>query len=137
MKHKIVWEKWLDPFGTDFDETKWMDYDNEEENYEDDELVEEVLKSRSTKPVKVISTPMGIIPYNEYTASGKIFNFWVGHTNFDITQAIVDILEKFEGVEILDIFTRYRFRIGIGKCFEDKEILSNINNNIEKYFNYG
>jgi hypothetical protein len=137
MKHKIVWEKWLDPFGTDFDETKWMDYDNEEENYEDDGLVEEVLKSRSTKPVKVISTPMGIIPYNEYTASGKIFNFWVGHTNFDITQAIVDILEKFEGVEILDIFTRYRFRIGIGKCFEDKEILSNINNNIEKYFNYG
>ena len=137
MKHKIVWEKWLDPFGTDFDETKWMDYDNEEENYEDDELVEEILKSRSTKPVKVISTPMGIIPYNEYTASGKIFNFWVGHTNFDITQAIVDILEKFEGVEILDIFTRYRFRIGIGKCFEDKEILSNINNNIEKYFNYG
>jgi hypothetical protein len=69
---------------------------------------------------------MGIIPINENTASGKIFNFWLGHTNFDITKKIFDIIEKTEGVETLDIFTRYRFRISVGKAFTDSVVMKDI-----------
>ena len=123
---QIIWEKWIDPFGENLEETKWNNYDNEELD-QDTEFIEDHLYRQMNKPVKVIASPLGLIPYNEYTASSKIFNFWIGHTNFDITESVKNIVESIPGVEILDIFTRYRFRLAIGKCFEDSEIMQNIN----------
>jgi len=133
IEHKIIWEKWNDPFGENFDELKWNKYDDEELDDETELLEEELLKANS-KPIRVIASPLGLIPYNEHTASSKIFNFWVGHTNFNISKTIVNIIEKCEGVELLDIFTRYRFRIGIGKCFADNEVMRSITDNILFYF---
>ena len=84
-KYKIVWQKWIDPFGQDQEESISLDYENEnpdlssaysridknEEAIDDED--EFLIKKRS---IKVIASPMGLIPYNEHTASGKIFNFW-------------------------------------------------------------
>lgn len=124
----IIWEKWVDPFGQDIDETKWRDYENE---LQDSSILEyEELKNQPLSSIKVIASPLGLIPYNEHTASSKIFNFWIGHTNFNISSDIKDILENAEGVEILDIFTRYRFRIAIGKCFNDSDIMKLINDQL-------
>ena len=80
----------------------------------------------------ITGTTMGIIPYNEYTASSKIFNFWTGHTNFNIIDSVAYSIETTEGVETLDIFTRYRFRIGIGKAFEDREVMRSIEKKMYK-----
>jgi hypothetical protein len=124
--NKIIWEKWTDPFGENLDETRWNNYDNESLDQEVELLDNEYIKQQMSKPVKVIASPLGLIPYNEHTASSKIFNFWIGHTNFDITKNIAEIIEKCSGVELLDIFTRYRFRIGIGKCFIDNEVMFDI-----------
>jgi hypothetical protein len=137
-KPLIIWEKWVDPFGGDLDETKWTDYNNDiidPSDIDNEELEENKPTIKSTKPVRVVASPLGLIPYNEYTASGKIFNFWLGHTNFNISENIKSILEKSQGVEILDIFTRYRFRIAIGKCFVDSEVISLINENIYSTLN--
>lgn len=136
---KIIWEKWIDPFGKDIDEAKWTDYNNNITDLKniintdtldtnDPQYRPEIINN----PIKVIASPLGIIPYNEHTASSKIFNFWLGHTNFSITHKIQDIIEKNEGVEILDIFTRYRFRIAIGKCFIDAEVMNSINKQIQE-----
>jgi hypothetical protein len=133
MEHKIIWEKWNDPFGDNLDETKWNNYDNEELDEESELLDNEYVKAHMTKPIKVISSPLGLIPYNEYTASGKIFNFWVGHTNYNLSKSVIDIIEKCNGVELLDVFTRYRFRIGIGKCFNDSDVMKNITDSINKF----
>lgn len=133
--NKIIWEKWADPFGENIDETKWNHYDDEDLDEESELFDEHLDHAKFHKPVKVIASPLGLIPYNEYTASSKIFNFWVGHTNFNITKDISNILEKCPGIELLDVFTRYRFRIGIGKCFNDSEVMSEISNQIENYFN--
>ena len=103
-------------------------YDHDEENDSDES------STHTPNGVRVIATPMGLIPYNEYTASGKIFNFWNGHTNFSISQNIVNILESTEGVETLDIFTRYRFRVGIGKIFDETSVKQKIWDNINDYF---
>jgi hypothetical protein len=73
---------------------------------------------------------MGIVPINEYTASSKIFNFWTGHTNFSITPNIANIIESVDGVETLDIFTRYRFRIAIGKIFNSGEVMNKVSSSI-------
>jgi hypothetical protein len=125
---KIIWEKWRDPF---------IGYDENEINVDDDNFFEDGDFSEETNddqenlvkrsdPVRVIATPMGIIPYNEYTASSKIFNFWTGHTNFTIVDSIAYLIETTDGVETLDIFTRYRFRIGIGKAFQDRQVMQSI-----------
>lgn len=135
----IIWQKWVDPFGLDDieeledfleEEDKFLSYEDKEE--EEDKTIESPLKSKTTKQIRVIATPMGIIPFNENTASGKIFNFWIGHTTFDITKNIADIIETTSGVETLDIFTRYRFRIAVGKAFSDSEVMRDINNKIYK-----
>jgi hypothetical protein len=136
MKPLIVWEKWVDPFGADMDEAKWTDYENDIDNLledADDDIEDESHSNhiiKNTRPIKVIASPMGLIPYNEHTASSKIFNFWLGHTNFNISARVQKMIEECDGVEILDIFTRYRFRIAIGKCFNDSDVMKSINDEI-------
>lgn len=139
----IIWQKWVDPFGRDDDiEEEFANYNDDSANEELEEDPEEpenkdkikqFLADKSIKyGVKVIATPMGVIPVNDNTASGKIFNFWMGHTNFDITKKIAETIEKTDGVESLDVYTRYRFRISVGKAFEDSMVMRHINKNVYK-----
>lgn len=125
-EHIIIWEKWKDPLG--FDEPT-----EETEEYEDNEDgIEKNIKIKRTR-CNVIQTPFGIIPFNENMASSEIFNFWTGHTNFAITNKISNIIENTDGVETLNVFTKYRFRIAIGKSFKDSLIMRNINKNVYEY----
>ena len=139
MKKKILWQKWINPFEPLTDEpisldninqdifneealdSSWDSYsDIEEENREENSNNYQKLNS------KAVITPMGIIPLNENVACTKTFKFWIGHTNFDLSQKAKEIIEKTEGVETLDIFTRYRFRIAVGKAFQDRVVMQNI-----------
>lgn len=106
--------------------------DKNESNSEDSDLDdnEQIIHKQQ---VKAIITPMGIVPYDEYNSASKIFNFWIGHTNFNISKQVSQIIENIEGVETLDVFTRYRFRIGIAKLFKPSEVMSSITNNIYGY----
>lgn len=137
IKNILVWEKWRDPFlgydenEIDVENSEHHFLSNSEEHYGEEEYEENNFNSK--KPVRVIYTPMGIMPYNEYTASSTIFNLWVGHTAFSITYDIGGIIEHTEGVETLDVFTRYRFRIGIGKIFKESEVMQNITQEIQTY----
>lgn len=142
----IVWQKWIDPFlGPQYtdthetlddmlDEPEYIDdiNENDTEN-EADNNDEDYSPTLQKERIKAIITPMGIIPMDEYSASSKNFNFWVGHTNFSISKKIFDIIDDTEGVETLDIFTRYRFRIGIAKLFKPSEVMSNITNEVIEY----
>lgn len=137
----IIWQKWVDPFGEEeLPEVLSSLMENKDPEFYDDEdhsdsvenLVESTVNSIK-KNIKVISTPMGIIPVTENTASGKIFNFWVGHSNFNITKKIATMIEETAGVETLDIFTRYRFRIGVGKAFKDSDVMRDINDQIYSF----
>jgi hypothetical protein len=124
-KPLIIWEKWQDPFGEKNDDIISYDQQDSVSQYEEDEQLADKVINETTS--RVLLTPMGIIPYNDNTASCKIFNFWLGHTNFSISKTIAEIIENVDGVETLDIFTRYRFRIAVGKVFDDREIMRNIN----------
>lgn len=152
--YKVVWEKWRDPFGDEElhqvmqDDQQYFEEKFIEENLgeyieqvseEEAQEIEEEVEAQAQEgvfqppPIKAINTPMGIIPYAEQTASGKIFNFWIGHTNFNITKPIQSIIEHCAGTEALDIFTRYRFRIAIGKLFTERDVMADINNRILAY----
>lgn len=136
-KHLIIWQKWQDPFGEKDDELEdkidnFFDDSIDSAEYSEDSLIESPQKILS-KQIKVIATPMGIIPMNENTSSGKIFNFWTGHTNFNITKGVCNIIETTDGVETLDIFTRYRFRISVGKAFTDSVVMNDIQASVYEY----
>lgn len=60
------------------------------------------------------------------------FDCWIGHTNFDITQDIKDSLDTIQGVELMNIMSRYRFFIGIGRMFEFKNVRRLIENTLIK-----
>lgn len=144
-KPVIVWEKWRDPYGSD-DSSDIQDtiedllnkkLQDEDQNIEDSIIDEPESNSDNIGFVKhkmpMMITPVGLIPLTENTAPGKIFNFWTGHSNFNITHKISDIIENTEGVETLDIFTRYRFRISVGKAFKDSEVMYDINQQVYSY----
>jgi hypothetical protein len=131
----IVWEKWIDPFNID-DQIENTIENSEPEFLEDDHIEEEKSNTTQESPhhtfkhFKAVATPMGIIPINEEATSGKVFNFWVGHANFNITKPIAEVIENTDGVETLDIFTRYRFRISVGKAFDDSTVMRSINSKV-------
>lgn len=135
-QHKIIWEKWKDPLGYDDQEVIESEgsLDHPEMIDEDDEENHTFI-DKKIKKIKchMITTPFGIIPINENTASSEIFNFWTGHSNFPITKEIADIIENTDGIETLNIFTKYRFRIAVGKAFIDSEVMRSVNHNVYNF----
>jgi hypothetical protein len=136
----IIWQKWRDPFGEQDDDIDIEDNDGLGDFYNDDSEEDDHIEQNTTdkkkfftKQIKVIATPMGVIPVNENTSSVKIFNFWLGHTNFNLTKGVCTVIENIDGVETLDIFTRYRFRIGVGKAFKDSEVMQEIQESVYSY----
>ncbi len=127
-KHIIAWEKWADPYCENLDEFEEPDYIPEAEN-----AGQTLPPQLHQNGMKFIMTPMGVVPLAEHSVPSKVFNFWVAHTNFPITYNVRDIIENTEGVEILDIFTKYRMRIGVGKLFNSGKVRKHINNNIDQY----
>lgn len=132
-KPLIIWEKWQDPILAYLGETHSQPIGDVEEHNQDLMGYEEPEKISYKYPIVI--TPMGMLPYSEKTSCETVFNFWTGHTNFSISKDISDILERCDGVETLDIFTRYRFRIAIGRAFKDSNIMTTINNEIYEYIN--
>jgi hypothetical protein len=100
-ERKIAWER-------------WVDFDPEEEvetiDDEDDAQEFEIL------PL-MVRTPIGTYSPLEPMTPTKMFDCWICHTNFDITESDKCLLDLVEGIEVLKIMSRYRFFIGIGKLF--------------------
>lgn len=63
-------------------------------------------------------TPMGYIPED--------FNFWLGHADFHITREMLPLIKAVPGVEIIDVFSPYRFKVGVGLAFDDREVKRDI-----------
>lgn len=145
-KPMVVWEKWIDPIlGGEYqdihetldDMLKQPSFENDLEPQDTEDIDEDQLDNTETfmhkQQIKAIVTPMGLIPYDEHNAASRSFNFWTGHTNFNLSAPVAKIIEHADGVETLDIFTRYRFRISVGKLFKPSDVMSEISFNITKY----
>lgn len=132
--YTIIWEKWKDPLGYDDQDTS-SDTNYDDINDEHDPLLDQSKLDHPNKKIRchMITTPFGIIPFNENTASSEIFNFWTGHSNFAITVGVANIIDNTEGVETLNIFTKYRFRIAVAKAFNDSDVMREINKNVYEF----
>ena len=104
------------------DDSHALDNTDEEENDYDQT---EVNHNEELSLVMPISRQL----LDDITMSSN-FECWVGHTNFDITNTIKEKLDKIQGIEVLKIWSRYRFFIGIGKMFDFTEVRNNIETDI-------
>ncbi len=91
------------------------------------EQIEEILASQLENPPQEETLMLNI----DENLAGEIslasnFDCWVAHTNFNLTESIRDELDSVEGVELLKIFSRYRFLVGVGRMFDFKEVRKEI-----------
>ena len=112
MQRILKWRKWQDPFRPILDENI-PDESWDSKNYKS-------LEGKDLGPC--IVGPMGLIPIRESNCPGKIYNFWVGHTNFDLEEREVKKICKAIGVQAFTLYDRYSFRIAIGKVFNGKSV---------------
>jgi len=127
QKFMIAWEKWQDPYS---ELVKNFNQDDEYDSSYNDNIPN---NSEQNPKVSLLSTPNGVVPLTEQTTPGKLFNFWIGHCNFDLDNNILHIINKIDGVETLDIYTRYRMRVGIGKLFVPRNVMNSIAVAVNKY----
>lgn len=117
MKRKIVWEKWNNPF---------QDDNINDIGHSIDDINDEYMQLE--QPEKMMQTPFGIITAINNKFADREFDFWVLHTNFNITNKIASFINQTDGVETLEVYTRYRARIGFPKSglFDVDEIKKKI-----------
>lgn len=103
MVKKIVWE------------SQHLDEDEDEDvGYSDDDEME---------IGKVMSTPFGVFRVDDSLSNPyKQFSIWMGHTNFLLTDEVVDKISKVPGVEVLKVISPYRFIVAPGKLFDWKDV---------------
>ena len=124
----IAWERW------DEDVVEQEIVDNFYEKYEDAEEeeeeggIEDALAFLGRIP-SLVTTPMGVYQLHDKMNIMNQFDCWMGYTNFDITQSVKNAIEKVEGVELLNIMSRYRFFLGVGKMFEFSGRIADISEN--------
>lgn len=133
FKYKIAWQKYEDVIEKQFSSPlitnlikNMVNPENSEEVSEEENLNFEEDEEENKD---LIMMPMSEKIFNELSVVSN-FDCWIGHTNFDITYNIKDKLNIIPGVEVLKIFSRYRFFVGIGKLFDFAEVRKNIENEI-------
>lgn len=129
MKKTIGWQKYEDHLDKQISSpflqnlmTKLMTSRIVDENSDDEDGDEDNVLDESHQSVMMPISPQLI---NDIQVIST-FDCWIGHTNFNLTNAIKDKLNKVDGVELLKIYSRYRFLIGVGHMFNFKEVRKNI-----------
>lgn len=125
MKRSVTWTKFKLPQpNADVDD---LDDDDEEDN--EWEIFE---KKKHKDPVdriesmisgnKILSTPLGSVNLDGSDETARLFNVWIGHTNFNLIPQHYASIEHVEGVEALQPISRYRFQIAVGFQFNEEEV---------------
>lgn len=125
MLKKIIWEAWIDPYHSNIEDfggksvgnqtylEKTHNGNSEGEDWKEEKCQEDKLLGINFN--KVVGTPYGLLSITDDTLVSSKFEFWIIHTNFDLTPPVVSAIENIPGVETLEVYTRYRARIGFPK----------------------
>lgn len=122
MQKRIMWEKWYDLDEESVDDAIDIDDDQDIDEGQLAENSEIILRM----PLNMIRTPLGFYQPEDKMIPSKMFDCWIGHTNFPITSYEENILDNIDGIEALKIMTKYRFFIGVGRFFEFVDVNQSI-----------
>lgn len=120
MEKKIAWESW------NAKEQDMLDLDDQE-----GPELEEISEDISNMPIlmmhpRTIVTPFGVYDHSSIFKPSERWDCWICHTNFNITQEIVEIINEANGVESLVVMGRYTFCIGIARLFDSSDVKGEI-----------
>lgn len=137
MKKTIIWAKWIDPYGKNRNQLEYVpEKDVAEDNFDinldkryefedqEDVACDHNYAEAESKPV--IVTPVGILPLLPYNDISNFFNFWLGETNFNLSQERLFTINNIPGVASLEPLGRYMFRVAIGNCFKFQDVRQDI-----------
>ena len=93
----------------------------------DDPIEDELIFN--SQPV-YMPTKMGLVPTSFYELDFNNISFWIGYTNFTVTELVAQTIEQTDGIESLEVYGKYRFRIGIAPLFNDNDTLKSIQNRL-------
>ena len=93
-----------------------------------DDLSSEIEEEEEYEGQEIQEQETLFLPKNFYETISLMsrFDCWIGHTNFNITTSIKEKLNEVDGVEVLNVMSRYRFFIGIGKMFTFSDVRKEI-----------
>lgn len=66
------------------------------------------------------------LPLSDDYENNLEWNFFLCTTNFNITNGVVELINGIPGVEVLNIVSRYKMKIGIGSLFNEDDVKDNI-----------
>lgn len=119
LKKKIVWES------MHYDEPiKPVSETDKRKQFEDDDDDEELDSEKHI--TKILNTPFGYISIDNSMNPLKQFEFWRGHTNFNVSSPVIKIIKETPGVEVLMPVTRYQFIIATAKLFKSGDVMKEI-----------
>ena len=125
MTNKIAWEKWDD---IDLPQLDLID-EKEDMFFPDGEIDDDLISQLSFGPIlpaPKMRTPLGTFSIDDPLRPSKMFDCWIGHTNFDLTHEIATQMEEVPGVEAFKIMSRYRFFRGIAQLFNFRDVRQDI-----------
>ena len=130
---KIKWEIWNPP--EEVQQITPTDFDFDED-LDTDELIDMAQSLPiQINPINTILTPLGEYHADDPFLPHKIFKCWIGRTNFDLTEKEYLLIEEAPGVEAFRMLSRYRFFIGVGELFTDRDVLSAIESRLIDHSN--
>jgi hypothetical protein len=125
--------RWVNPLGGGDNEPEYVQEEDLSEDELDNDLDSTYVETDHShtggtpdRSVPIIITPLGVMPLKSTNDPTRIFSFYLCEVNFSITPRIAKVLSELPGIEILDVFTRYKFRIAIGNNFKFKDVKKSI-----------
>ena len=130
MNKKIVWEH----VHSEEDKLKDEPLDNFDDDYMEDDDLERARMMQAMmmgEPEQLVQTPFGLFRVNDVFNPLKQYVWWIGHTNFNVSPKVGNILNDTPGVEWVKVISRYRFLIAVGKAFEFSDVRASIEESLE------
>jgi len=125
MKKKIHWSSW---------HYNWIEdehmFKSAEKNEVDKDTYTDSYDENLGEIGTLVATPFGMFKIDDGMNPFRQFKFWMGNTNFDITEEIGEIIEGTPGVEVLHFLTRYKFLIAVGELFRPADVKIDIQNKL-------
>ena len=124
MSRKIGWQKYEDVIQSEMYSPM--------ANILFDDLASEIDEEEYEEEREMQEQETLFLPKNFYETISLMsrFDCWIGHTNFNITTSIKNKLNEVDGIEVLNVVSRYRFFIGIGKMFKFSDVRKDIEKTI-------
>jgi len=124
MSRKIGWQKYEDVIQSEMYSPM--------ANILFDDLASEIDEEEYEEEQEMQEQETLFLPKNFYETISLMsrFDCWIGHTNFNITTSIKNKLNEVDGIEVLNVVSRYRFFIGVGKMFQFSDVRKDIEETI-------